>query len=154
MNRYDRQIRLPEIGQGGQEKLLNASILCVGAGGLGSPALLYLAAAGVGRIGIIDFDRIDESNLQRQILFDTDDVGKQKALEAAQRLKALNPGIKIEAYNAELSIENVAQLFPIYDIVLDGTDNFETKFGQPPFQSPPFKLQFCGTGGMNEGAGA
>ena len=128
MNRYDRQIRLPEIGQGGQEKLLNASILCVGAGGLGSPALLYLAAAGVGRICIIDFDRIDESNLQRQILFDTDDVGKQKALEAAQRLKALNPGIKIEAYNAELSIENVAQLFPIYDIVLDGTDNFETKF--------------------------
>ncbi len=128
MNRYDRQIRLPEIGQGGQEKLLNASILCVGAGGLGSPALLYLAAAGVGRIGIIDFDRIDESNLQRQILFDTDDVGKQKALEAAQRLKALNPGIKIEAYDAELSIENVAQLFPIYDIVLDGTDNFETKF--------------------------
>lgn len=128
MSRYDRQIRLPEIGQGGQEKLLNASILCVGAGGLGSPALLYLAAAGVGRIGIIDFDRIDESNLQRQILFDTDDVGKQKALEAAQRLKALNPGIKIEAYDAELSIENVAQLFPIYDIVLDGTDNFETKF--------------------------
>ena len=128
MNRYDRQIRLPEIGQGGQEKLLNASILCIGAGGLGSPALLYLAAAGVGRIGIIDFDRIDESNLQRQILFDTDDVGKQKALEAAQRLKALNPGIKIEAYDAELSIENVAQLFPIYDIVLDGTDNFETKF--------------------------
>jgi molybdopterin/thiamine biosynthesis adenylyltransferase/rhodanese-related sulfurtransferase len=128
MNRYDRQIRLPEIGREGQEKLLKASVLCVGAGGLGSPALLYLAAAGVGRIGIIDFDRVDESNLQRQVLFDTEAVGKPKALEAARRLKALNPGIQIESYDAELNAENAARLFPQYDVIIDGTDNFETKF--------------------------
>ncbi len=128
MNRYDRQIRLPEIGREGQEKLLKASVLCVGAGGLGSPALLYLAAAGVGRIGIIDFDRVDESNLQRQVLFDTEAVGKPKALEAARRLKALNPGIQIESYDAELNAENAARLFPQYDVIIDGTDNFETKY--------------------------
>ena len=128
MNRYERQIRLPEIGQEGQDKLLKASVLCVGAGGLGSPALLYLAAAGVGRIGTIDFDRVDESNLQRQVLFDTEAVGKAKALEAARRLKALNPGIQIEAYDEELNAENATQLFPGYDVIIDGTDNFETKF--------------------------
>lgn len=128
MNRYDRQIRLPEIGREGQDKLLKASVLCVGAGGLGSPALLYLAAAGVGRIGIIDFDRVDESNLQRQVLFDTDSVGKPKALEAGRRLKALNPAIHIESYDAELNAENAERLFPQYDIIIDGTDNFETKF--------------------------
>jgi molybdopterin/thiamine biosynthesis adenylyltransferase len=128
MNRYDRQIRLPEIGREGQDKLLKASVLCVGAGGLGSPALLYLAAAGVGRIGIIDFDRVDESNLQRQVLFDTEAVGKPKALEAARRLKALNPTIQIESYDEELNAENAARLFPQYDVIIDGTDNFETKF--------------------------
>lgn len=128
MNRYDRQIRLPEIGQEGQDKLLKASVLCVGAGGLGSPALLYLAAAGVGRIGIIDFDRVDESNLQRQILFDTQDVGQSKAREAAQRLKGLNPTIHIEAYEEELNTGNAARLFPQYDVIIDGTDNFATKF--------------------------
>lgn len=125
---YDRQTRLPEIGQAGQQRLLGASVLCVGAGGLGSPALLYLAAAGVGRIGIIDFDRVDESNLQRQVLFDTEAVGKPKALEAARRLKVLNPGIQIEAYDEELNAENAARLFPLYDVILDGSDNFETKF--------------------------
>lgn len=128
MNRYDRQIRLPEIGREGQEKLLKASVLCVGAGGLGSPALLYLAAAGVGRIGIVDFDRVDESNLQRQVLFDTEAVGKPKAEQAAQRLKSLNPTIHIEAYDEELNAENAARLFPHFDFIIDATDNFETKF--------------------------
>jgi molybdopterin/thiamine biosynthesis adenylyltransferase/rhodanese-related sulfurtransferase len=128
MNRYDRQIRLPEIGREGQDKLLKASVLCVGAGGLGSPALLYLVAAGVGQIGIIDFDRVDESNLQRQILFDTEAVGKPKALEAARRLKALNPTIHIQSYDEELNAENAARLFPQYDIIVDATDNFETKY--------------------------
>lgn len=128
MNRYDRQMRLPEIGQEGQDKLLKASVLCVGAGGLGSPALLYLAAAGVGCLGIIDFDRVDESNLQRQILFDTEAVGKPKAMEATRRLKALNPGIQIETYDEELNAGNAARLFPGYDVIIDGTDNFATKF--------------------------
>ena len=128
MNRYDRQIRLPEIRQEGQDKLLKVSVLCVGAGGLGSPALLYLAAAGVGQIGIVDFDRVDESNLQRQILFDTEAVGKPKVLEAARRLKALNPTIHIESYDEELNTRNAARLFPQYDVIIDGTDNFETKF--------------------------
>lgn len=128
MSRYDRQIRLPEIGVEGQEKLLNASVLCVGAGGLGSPALLYLGAAGVGQIGIIDFDRVDESNLQRQVLFSNATIGESKALQAADRLKALNPEINITAYNEELDADAAARLFPLYDIILDGTDNFEAKF--------------------------
>lgn len=126
--RYDRQMRLPEIGADGQEKLLRAAVLCVGAGGLGSPALLYLAAAGVGRIGIIDFDRVDESNLQRQVLFDVDAVGQFKAQQAAKRLKSLNPTLQIDAYDEELNAESAARLFPSYDIIIDGSDNFETKF--------------------------
>jgi adenylyltransferase/sulfurtransferase len=126
--RYSRQICLPEIGQEGQERLLKASVLCVGAGGLGSPALLYLAAAGVGRIGIIDFDCVDESNLQRQILFSMKMVGQSKAREAAEKLKELNPSIHIECHEEELNTDSAAQLFPNYDIILDGTDNFETKF--------------------------
>ena len=126
--RYIRQMRLPEIGQEGQDKLLRSSVLCVGAGGLGSPALLYLAAAGVGRIGIIDFDRVDESNLQRQILFSTEAVGRPKAAEAAKRLRELNPHIKIEYHDEELNAQSAARLFPAYDLILDGTDNFETKF--------------------------
>lgn len=128
MDRYDRQMRLPEIGREGQEKLLRASVLCVGAGGLGSPALLYLAAAGVGRIGIIDFDRVEESNLQRQILFDMHMIGQPKVQQAARRLHALNPMLQLEAYDEKLSPENAARLFPTYDFILDGTDNFETKF--------------------------
>lgn len=128
MHRYIRQMQLPEIGPEGQDRLLNASVLCVGAGGLGSPALLYLAAAGVGRIGIIDFDRVDETNLQRQVLFSTDMVGQSKAKEAAQRVRQLNPDIEVEYYEAELDVESASRLFPRYDVILDGTDNFETKF--------------------------
>lgn len=127
-DRYDRQTRLPEIGQAGQDKLREAAILCVGAGGLGAPALLYLAAAGVGRIGIIDFDRVEESNLQRQVIFSGNDTGKPKARVAAEKLKALNPDIRVDCYEAELNAESAARLFPSYDIILDGTDNFETKF--------------------------
>lgn len=126
--RYRRQTCLPEIGEEGQEKLRKASVLCVGAGGLGAPALLYLAAAGVRRIGIVDFDRVDESNLQRQILFSTDMIGKSKAGEATRRLQEFNPSIRIECHEEELDAESAARFFPAYDIILDGSDNFETKF--------------------------
>ncbi len=127
-NRYKRQIVLPEIGNNGQEKISNASVLVVGAGGLGSPALLYLSAAGVGHIGIIDFDNVDETNLQRQILFDVNDVGENKAKAAKRRLEALNPNINIEAIEEELNDKNVEELFNRFDIVIDGTDNFAAKF--------------------------
>jgi adenylyltransferase/sulfurtransferase len=128
LKRYKRQMTLPEFGPDGQDRLLKAGILCVGAGGLGAPALLYLAAAGVGRIGIIDRDRVDESNLQRQILFATRDIGQPKVKAAAERLTSLNPGIRIETYDEELDARSASRLFPLYDIILDGTDNFETKF--------------------------
>lgn len=127
-SRYARQISLPEIGQAGQDKLARASVLCVGAGGLGSPALLYLCAAGIGRIGLIDFDTVDKSNLQRQVLFDESAVGNSKAVEAEKRLKALNSDIVFDVYDAQLTDENAEDLFQDYDVVLDGTDNFETKY--------------------------
>ncbi len=127
-DRYKRQIVLPEIGEEGQDKISGASILVVGSGGLGCPALLYLAAAGVGHIGIIDFDKVDESNLQRQILFNLNDVGTNKAKAAAKHLSALNPDIKITAIEEELSDKNVESLFDIFDIIIDGTDNFAAKF--------------------------
>ncbi len=126
--RYSRQTVLPEIGPEGQRKLAEASVLCVGAGGLGCPALLYLAAAGVGRIGIVDFDRVDESNLQRQILYSTAQVGQSKAKVAGARIAALNPLIAIEAYEGELDAENAGPLFKDFDLILDGTDNFAAKF--------------------------
>lgn len=128
MTRYQRQIVLDEIGEDGQEKLSAARILCIGAGGLGAPCLLYLAAAGIGQIGIADFDRIDESNLQRQILYDTADVGAQKAQKAAERLKALNPQIDIHTYEEGLHAGNIEDLFKNYDLIVDGTDHFEAKF--------------------------
>ncbi len=127
-SRYDRQIILPEIGQAGQDAIAAASVLCIGAGGLGCPALLYLAAAGVGRIGIIDADIVDESNLQRQVLYTSDDIGKSKAQCAKARLEALNPEITIEAYDERLSAKNAEALFKNYDIIIDGTDNFKSKF--------------------------
>lgn len=127
-NRYDRQIVLPEIGQNGQQRLADSSVLCVGAGGLGCPALLYLAAAGIGRIGIIDFDSVDETNLQRQVLFTIHDIGKNKAEAATERLQRLNPEISIQAYTYELTDKNAQGLFHNYDIIIDGTDNFATKF--------------------------
>lgn len=127
-HRYDRQTVLPEIGLEGQDKISAASILCIGAGGLGCPALLYLAAAGVGRIGIVDFDAVDETNLQRQILFTMKQRGQNKAEAAKERLSALNPEIKIQSFAEELTDLNAPYLFSNYDIIIDGTDNFAAKF--------------------------
>ncbi|MCE7887399.1 MAG: molybdenum cofactor biosynthesis protein MoeB [Alphaproteobacteria bacterium PRO2] len=127
-SRYDRQTVLPEIGAEGQKKLSFASVLCIGAGGLGCPALLYLTAAGVGRIGIVDFDTVDETNLQRQVLFTMDQLGRNKAEAAKKQLKALNPEISIEANPVELTDKNAESLFKNYDVIIDGTDNFAAKF--------------------------
>lgn len=126
--RYARHITIPEFGLEGQQKLKESSVLVIGSGGLGSPVLLYLAAAGVGRIGIVDFDVVDESNLQRQILFNVNDVGNSKAETAEQKLKALNPHIKIEVHNTKFTSENALELVKQYDVVADGTDNFPTRY--------------------------
>lgn len=126
--RYSRQTILSEIGTAGQEKLSAARALVVGAGGLGCPALLYLAGAGIGTIGIADFDRVDESNLQRQVLFTAGDCGAPKATAAKVHLSALNPGIAIHAYDEELTDRNADGLLSGYDLVIDGTDNFAAKF--------------------------
>lgn len=126
--RYDRHLIMPEVGPEGQEKLKNASVLCIGAGGLGSPLALYLAAAGVGRIGIVDFDVVDESNLQRQIIHDTAAVGTSKLKSAEKRLKGLNPFITVELHETRLSSANAVELFKKYDVVADGTDNFATRY--------------------------
>ncbi|HTE39918.1 MAG TPA: molybdopterin-synthase adenylyltransferase MoeB [Steroidobacteraceae bacterium] len=126
--RYSRHLALRELGVAGQEKLKAAKVLVIGAGGLGSPSILYLAAAGVGTLGIVDFDSVDISNLQRQVLFDTDDVGVFKAEAASARLRALNPHMKVVAHRVELQASNVLALFKQYDIVLDGTDRFSTRY--------------------------
>ena len=128
LHRYSRQILLPGFDKQGQEKIKSASVLVIGAGGLGSPALLYLAAAGVGRIGIIDFDVVDESNLQRQVLYKTSDVGKSKAKLAAQRLKELNQTISVETYEAQLTAANALNIIKAYDVVVDGSDNLPTRY--------------------------
>ncbi|MGZ9097479.1 MAG: ThiF family adenylyltransferase [Micavibrio sp.] len=126
--RYHRQIILPEIGPGGQARLTAARVLVVGAGGLGCPALQYLAGAGIGTIGIIDHDRVDITNLHRQILFSMDDAGKSKAQVARNNILALNPDITVHAYDFELTDKNSAGLFSGYDIIVDGTDNFAAKY--------------------------
>ena len=128
VKRYSRHLIMPEVGMSGQKKLKKASVLCVGAGGLGSPLAFYLTAAGVGRIGIVDFDVVDFSNLQRQILHTTDDVGRPKLDSAAEKLKALNPNVNVELHETRLTSENALQLFEKYDIVVDGTDNFPTRY--------------------------
>lgn len=128
LERYARQIVLKEIGGAGQQALGRARVLLVGAGGLGGPAGLYLAAAGVGRIGIIDDDVVDVSNLHRQIQFKTDDVGAQKTTAMAQALAALNPHIQVQEYGTKLDGKNAQQIIRGYDVVLDGTDNFTTRF--------------------------
>ena len=125
---YNRHFILDSIGIEGQSKLKNSKVLVVGAGGLGCPILQYLAAAGVGTIGIIDNDTVDQSNLQRQILFTIDDIGKTKATAAADRLKRLNPYIKFNTYISFLSSENALEIFPEYDIIVDGSDNFQTRY--------------------------
>jgi adenylyltransferase/sulfurtransferase len=126
--RYSRHIILPKIGAAGQRKLLDAKVLCVGAGGLGSPLALYLAAAGVGTLGILDFDRVDLTNLQRQILHDTEDVGRPKVESAAERLHAINPGIDVVAHDMILTSDNAFEILGRYDIVVDGTDNFPVRY--------------------------
>lgn len=126
--RYDRQIKLDEVGLSGQEKLKNSSVLVVGIGGLGCPAAQYLVGAGVGRIGLIDHDRVSLSNLHRQVLFDEGDVGRSKVAVAREKLKKLNSEVEIENYQEALTMDNVEGLFQQYDLILDGTDNFETKY--------------------------
>lgn len=126
--RYDRQMRLPEVGPAGQERLAAASVLIVGAGGLGSPVALYLAAAGVGRLGLVDFDRVDESNLHRQILYTTADVGRRKTDAAAERLHALNPHVTVETHDLKLDAHNARALIGRYDLVADGADTFATRY--------------------------
>ena len=128
MNRYNRHIILSEIGQKGQDKLSKAKVLVVGAGGLGCPILQYLAAAGVGTIGIVDFDVVEVSNLQRQILFGSSSLGQNKAAAAKERLSDLNNSITINAYPEKLTFQNAIELFNQYDIIVDGTDNFETRY--------------------------
>jgi len=128
VKRYSRHLIMPEVGMSGQMKLKKASVLCVGAGGLGSPLALYVTAAGVGRIGIVDFDVVDFSNLQRQILHTTHDVGRSKLLSAQEKLEALNPNVKVELYEERLTSENALQIFEKYDIIVDGTDNFPTRY--------------------------
>jgi len=126
--RYSRHILLPEVGEEGQIRLLESKVLIVGAGGLGSPAALYLAAAGVGTIGIVDFDVVDTTNLQRQILHNIDRIGQSKVESARETLAALNPDVEIVTYDERLSSENVLQIFSDYDIVVDGGDNFPTRY--------------------------
>ncbi len=128
IKRYSRHLIMPEVGVEGQRKLKAAKVLCIGAGGLGSPAAMYLAAAGVGTLGIVDFDVVDFSNLQRQILHGTPDVGRSKLASAKDRLNALNPNVKIENYETALSSQNALELFEPYDVILDGTDNFPTRY--------------------------
>lgn len=126
--RYSRHLILPEVGLDGQKRLKAASVLCVGTGGLGSPLLLYLAAAGIGRIGIVDFDVVDTSNLQRQVIHGTSWVGKPKIQSAKDRILEINPYCQVDLYEARLSSENALEIFAPYDIVVDGTDNFPTRY--------------------------
>src|SRR5579864_1174294 len=126
--RYARHLILPEVGGAGQRKLLNASVLLLGAGGLGSPAALYLAAAGVGKLGILDFDTVDASNLQRQILHGIDDLGRPKVDSAADTLKAINPDVEVVKHRIHVNSENALDVFRPYDVILDGTDNFPTRY--------------------------
>src|SRR5215204_4623269 len=126
--RYSRHLLIPEVGSAGQAKLLGSKALFIGAGGLGSPAAMYLAAAGVGTIGLVDFDVVDLSNLQRQLLHGTADVGRSKLASAKDRLHALNPHVDIDTYETSLSSDNALDLFAPYDVILDGTDNFPTRY--------------------------
>ena len=126
--RYSRHLLLPEVGEDGQIKLRDAAVLCVGSGGLGAPLLLYLAAAGVGRIGIVDADVVEESNLQRQVIHSTEWLGCSKARSACARIKALNPGCQVDVHETMLTIDNAEALIAGYDVVCDGTDNFPSRY--------------------------
>ncbi|RME46729.1 MAG: molybdopterin-synthase adenylyltransferase MoeB, partial [Deltaproteobacteria bacterium] len=126
--RYSRHLLIPEVGEAGQIRMLESKVLLIGAGGLGSPAAYYLAAAGIGTIGIVDDDVVDESNLQRQILHDTKRVGRPKTDSARETLLALNPGIEVKTYPLRLGAENVLEIFEEYDVIVDGSDNFQTRY--------------------------
>jgi molybdopterin/thiamine biosynthesis adenylyltransferase/rhodanese-related sulfurtransferase len=128
VRRYSRHLIIPDVGMTGQKRLKNARVLCVGAGGLGSPALLYLAAAGVGTLGVIDFDVVDESNLQRQIIHGQSDVGRSKAESARDSIKELNPLVNVIVHQERLDSDNAMQVFEPYDLIVDGTDNFATRY--------------------------
>ena len=126
--RYGRHIALPEVEEEGQLKLKNAKVLVVGAGGLGSPILQYLSAAGVGTIGIVDDDLVEDSNLQRQVLYNTLEIGKPKAIMAKEKLKKLNPFVAFQIINERLTPKNAVALFELYDLIIDGSDNFPTRY--------------------------
>jgi adenylyltransferase/sulfurtransferase len=128
VRRYSRHLIIPDVGMAGQKRLKNAKVLCVGAGGLGSPALMYLAAAGVGTLGILEFDTVDESNLQRQIIHGQSDVGRSKAQSAADSVAQINPYVQINIHETRLDSSNVMELFSQYDLIVDGTDNFATRY--------------------------
>ena len=128
VRRYSRHLIIPDVGMAGQKRLKNAKVLCVGAGGLGSPALLYLAAAGVGTLGVIDFDVVDESNLQRQVIHGQSDIGRPKTESAAASIREVNPLVNVIVHNETLSNDNVMDIFAGYDLIVDGTDNFATRY--------------------------
>ncbi|MBS3136317.1 molybdopterin-synthase adenylyltransferase MoeB [Candidatus Woesearchaeota archaeon] len=128
IKRYSRHIILPEIGGTGQSKLKKARVLCVGLGGLGSPVALYLAAAGIGTLGLIDMDKVDISNLQRQVIHSTKDIGRLKVESAKEKIKAINPGVTVNTYTEAISSKNVKEVIAGYDIVIDGCDNFATRY--------------------------
>ena len=128
VRRYSRHLIIPDVAMAGQQRLMNAKVLCVGAGGLGSPALMYLAAAGVGTIGIAEFDTVDESNLQRQIIHGQSDIGKSKAQSAKEKISEINPYVQVITHEVRLDNSNVKEIFSQYDIIVDGTDNFATRY--------------------------
>ena len=128
VKRYSRHLIIPDVGMAGQKRLKNAKVLVVGAGGLGSPALLYLAAAGVGTLGIVDFDTVDESNLQRQIIHGVADVGRSKAESARDSIAQVNPYVNVILHQERLDSSNVMEIFAPYDLIVDGTDNFATRY--------------------------
>ena len=128
VRRYSRHLIIPDVAMAGQQRLMNAKVLCVGAGGLGSPAIMYLAAAGVGTIGIVEFDTVDESNLQRQIIHGQSDIGKSKAQSAKEKISEINPYVNVITHELRLDNSNVKEIFSQYDIIVDGTDNFATRY--------------------------
>ncbi len=128
IRRYSRHLILPEVGLGGQKKICSTSVLCIGAGGLGSPIAMYLAAAGIGKLGILDFDTVDYSNLQRQIIHATQDVGRPKTQSAQETIKTINPNVEVVIHETRITSENALDIIRPYDIVVDGTDNFPTRY--------------------------
>ena len=128
VRRYSRHLIIPDVGMTGQKRLKNAKVLCVGAGGLGSPALLYLAAAGVGTLGVVDFDVVDESNLQRQVIHGQSDIGRSKAESARDSIREINPYVNVIVHKERLDSDNAMQIFADYDLIVDGTDNFATRY--------------------------